>query len=97
VFEEVRGTSQRLYLKIDTQGFERNVIEGSKETLPCFDVVQMELALISNYHGESLIEEMIRLMRERGFVPWWFLDGFKNPKTLQLYQTDVFFVNKTKA
>jgi len=92
VFSDVCVAAKNVFLKIDTQGFERNVIEGATDSLRKICMVQMELALVANYQGETLIEEMIGIMRERGFVPWWLMDGFRNPRTLQLYQTDVFFV-----
>lgn len=92
VFDEVCRDARKVWLKIDTQGFERNVIEGARQSLSRVSVVQMELPLVPNYRGETLIEEMIGLMREAGFVPWWILDGFRNSATLQLYQADVFFV-----
>jgi len=92
VYEDIRANAERVYLKIDTQGFERSVIEGGHKSLEHINLVQMELSLIANYKGESLIEEMISIMRSQNFSPWWILDGFRNSKTLQLYQADVFFV-----
>lgn len=94
LFDSVCGDAGNVYLKIDTQGFERNVIEGAIASLPRISVVQMELALVANYQGEALIEEMLGWMRKLGFVPWWLMDGFRNPRTLQLYQMDVFFVRE---
>lgn len=94
VFPSVRGQSRRTFLKIDTQGFEKDVLEGGVQSLPEFAVVQMELSLVPNYCGESLIEELIGFMRSHAFDPWWIIDGFRNLKTLQLYQADVIFVNR---
>jgi FkbM family methyltransferase len=94
VFVDIRKDAKSVLMKVDTQGFERQVIEGATHTLPSIAVVQMELSLVPNYSGETLIEEMIRIMRERDFVPWWILEGFYNPNSLQLYQVDVFFVRR---
>ncbi len=44
-----------------------------------------------HYIGETLIEDMIGMMRSRGFTPWWIMDGFRNVLSQQLYQADVFF------
>ena len=91
VFESLHQGARNVYLKIDTQGFEKDVIEGAVGSLPKIQFVQMELSLIANYDGESLIEKMMHEMRELRFDPWWIMDGYRDPKTLQLYQADVFF------
>lgn len=93
VFESVRGNAKHIYLKIDTQGFERSVITGALESLPHIAMVQMELSLVSMYVGEALLDEMVAVMRGHGFSPWWVLGGFQNVDTLQMFQVDVFFAN----
>lgn len=94
VFSETVGSSDNVFLKIDTQGFERNVIEGASASLAGIKGVQMEVALVAHYEGEALIEEMLRVMREQGFDPWWIYHGFRNNKTFQMIQVDVFFVRR---
>lgn len=91
VFTSVTEHCNKVFLKIDTQGFERQVIEGANESLPNISLVQMELALVSNYVGETLVEDMIAIMRRQGFDPWWTVDGYRDPLRLQLFQVDVFF------
>lgn len=91
VFGDLRQNSRNFFLKVDTQGFERHVIEGASQSLCDFQMVQLECSLVPTYIGETLIEDMIRLMRQNGFVPWWLMDGFRHNRTLQLYQADVIF------
>lgn len=91
IFVDLRQNSRNLFLKVDTQGFERHVIEGASQSLGEFQLVQLECSLVSSYLGETLIEDMIALMRQNGFVPWWLVDGFRHNRTLQLYQADVIF------
>lgn len=92
VFDAVRSDAERIYLKIDTQGFERNVILGASKSLSRVQAVQMEVSLVPNYTGELLIEQSIEMMRDQGFSPWWISSGFKNPKTLQMYQAEMYFL-----
>ena len=94
VYNEVCGSARNVYLKIDTQGFEKSVIEGASLSLKDIRAVQMELALVANYESETLVEEMMSLMRGSGFTPWWIMDGFRNPDSQQMYQAEVFFVKK---
>lgn len=97
VFEEIVHDAGSVYLKLDTQGFEKYVIEGARACIQRVAIVQMELSLTQTYGGEALIEEMVSVMRGLGFQPWWILDGFKDASTLQLFQADVFFVNQDAA
>ncbi len=92
VFADIVGDARNIYLKVDTQGYESSVLDGAEKSLPSIAMVQMELSLVTNYDGEMLIEEMMQRMRSLGFTPWWLLDGFRHPGTLQLFQADVFFV-----
>lgn len=91
VFERLRQNSRNLFLKVDTQGFERQVIEGASQCLGEFRMIQLECSLVPHYTGETLIEDMIRLLRQHDFVPWWLVDGYRHNRTLQLYQADVIF------
>lgn len=94
VYQRIKSDAKSIYLKIDTQGFEKDVILGASDSLRDIKVVQMELPFVANYQGEALVEEMISLMRKLNLDPWWVVEGFKNFQTLQLYQVDVFFVRR---
>jgi FkbM family methyltransferase len=97
IFADVTSPCLRPFVKIDTQGFERQVMEGANGVLPSITAIQLELSLVLTYEGESLIEEMITLLRDKGFVPFWISHGYRDAKTQQLFQVDVFFVNERAA
>ena len=63
------GLSGRMLLKIDTQGYERQVIEGGPRTIPRVLGILMELPIIHVYDGEWQFHEALRFMAEAGFVP----------------------------
>jgi FkbM family methyltransferase len=83
---------EKVLLKIDTQGYEMQVLEGAKETLPKITALQLEMSLNPLYAGAPLFEDLLMLVRKEGFVPYWFIHGFKSPHTLQLLQMDGMFV-----
>ncbi len=56
-------------LKIDTQGFEKQVLLGAKSTLSSIKGVLMELPIIQLYEGNWQFHEAIAFMAEAGFVP----------------------------
>ena len=58
-----------ILIKIDTQGFERQVLEGGKKTAARSKGVLMELPVIPLYNGSWRLSEGIEYMHRIGFVP----------------------------
>jgi FkbM family methyltransferase len=65
VFGELPGS--RPFLKIDTQGYEQQVLMGASACLSKFLGVQMELPIIQLYEGCWRFHEAVAFMSERGF------------------------------
>jgi FkbM family methyltransferase len=63
-----RFAERRCFLKIDTQGYERQVLCGAKATLPMLLGVQMELPLVHLYSGVWGLNEAVDFMAGHGFV-----------------------------
>jgi hypothetical protein len=85
-------TSQRLMLKIDTQGYEMAVLRGAEKMLPRLAGVQLELSLAPLYEGQTLYLELIDWLRARGFDLWSVIPGFVDPSSGRMLQFDgVFF------
>lgn len=61
--------SGNIFLKIDTQGYERNVLDGAQRTLPRLKGVQMELPVMQLYKGNWELHEALQYMAQKGFVP----------------------------
>ncbi len=80
------------FIKIDTQGFEKQVLNGAMRTLASVAAVELEMSLVPLYEGGMLISECIDLMANLGFVPHWLEPGFRDPATQQLLQMDGIFV-----
>lgn len=83
-------------LKIDTQGYESNVIQGASETLERTKVLQLELSLVELYKNQKLLKEMLTQIEDKGFEPWSFFPAFANRKTGQMLQLDGTFVSAQK-
>ncbi len=66
VFAEPLGNT---LLKIDTQGYERQVLEGGRSLLPKLKGVLMELPIVHLYEGTWQFHEAIAFMADAGFVP----------------------------
>ena len=83
--------ARNVYLKVDTQGFERNVIEGARNTLPLIGTVQLELSLVPLYVGELMFLEMIGLMQQAGYRLVALEPTFSDHLSGELLQADGIF------
>lgn len=84
-----RGNS--LFLKIDVQGAELDILSGGQATLRRCEVVQLETALLPYNAGAPLMGEVLDQMLQWGFSPFDFA-GFIRPNGIDLVQTDIIFV-----
>jgi len=84
----------RPFIKIDTQGFESQVLDGAPETLKRAQGVLLELSLVSLYEGHKLWLEMIQRMADQGFTLWSIQRGFTDPQTGRSLQVDGIFLRQ---
>ena len=96
VAEQYLDRSKCLFIKVDTQGFEWQVLDGAIKTLKQAKGVQLELSLVPLYDGQKLWLEIIARMEKEGFILWSIQKGLTEPKTGQTLQVDVIFVRKEK-
>lgn len=82
---------KNVYLKIDTQGHEEQVIRGAETSLAKTRAVQMEMSIQPLYEGEKRLPEMIRLMERKGFRLVSLEYGFCDPETAEMLQVDGIF------
>ena len=83
--------NSRILVKIDTQGFEKRVIEGCLKSLDRISGFQMELSLVTLYTGETLMLDMIDLLRTLGFKLMILEAGHRNYETGELLQVEGYF------
>lgn len=82
---------ENLFLKIDTQGYERQVIEGCISSMHLIKGLQLELSLTPLYDGETLMQEMIDLLRAKGFKLMLLEPGHQDYITGELLQVEGIF------
>ncbi len=58
----------RPFLKMDTQGFDVNIVRGSPETMPLFVGLQSELAVVKLYSDSIDFREALAEYEKHGFV-----------------------------
>lgn len=66
-FEAELDPYKNIFLKIDVQGFEENVLRGANNIIPKVVAIEIELSLQETYKGQWLIEEALTYLRQSGF------------------------------
>jgi FkbM family methyltransferase len=59
--------NERVFLKLDVQGSELDVLVGAESMIEQVEVLDVELALVQLYRGAPLLNEVVRHLDERGF------------------------------
>lgn len=86
----IRG-SRSYFIKIDTQGFEWQVLDGGNETLAKAMGVLCELSLIPLYEGQRLWMDMLQRLEAEGFTLWSIQKGFIDLRDGRTLQVDAIF------
>lgn len=83
-------TAAPLFVKLDVQGFERQVLAGAP--LARITGLELELSLVPLYEDSMLFPEALSLLADHGFELCSVDAGFSDPDTGRLLQMDgVFF------
>lgn len=82
-----------LFLKVDVQGAELEVLAGGFGTLDRSEVVQLEVPFVSYNEGAPTLLDVMHFMNEREFVPI-DVSGFSRPNGIDLVQADFLFVRR---
>lgn len=91
VFESVCEGRRNVYLKIDTQGFERKVLDGGPRALEHIDTLQLELSMVPLYRNDTSFLDMCAYLRDKGFQAVAFEPGFLDVDSGQMLQVDGIF------
>jgi FkbM family methyltransferase len=91
------AASGDLFLKIDTQGYERHVLSGASATLARVTAIQLEISLTQLYEGAPTLVQMLELMQALGYELFQLIPGFRTSTTGRLLQVDGIFVRRPVA
>ncbi len=85
------GPTDRLLLKLDTQGYDFEVLAGAAATLARVWLIQVELALAPVYQGEPDWRAAADRLAALGFQPILLIPGYFNRRTARLLSADGVF------
>lgn len=87
VADQYLKDARAIFLKIDTQGSEWQVLDGARDVLPRIKGILVELSLVPLYDGQHLWQEVIDRLETAGFALWALQPEFSDPasgRTLQV-------------
>ena len=88
---------QTVLLKIDVQGFERPAILGASGILHLIDFVVLETSFKPLYKDEAVFNEVLDLMKEKGFKFCGPVGFLESEKTGEILQMDALFRRITEV
>jgi len=83
-----------IFMKLDVQGYELEVLRGSSNTLRHVEVVLMEVSLLEYNEGAPLLAEVVLFMKSIRFVAFDICGGLRRQSDGALFQMDVIFVRE---
>lgn len=94
ILGQIAAATERIFLKMDTQGYERLIIEGARGCLDRITAIQAEVSLVPLYEGEAVLCDFTRDLAQAGFALAAIEPGYADAKTGRMYQVDCVFVRE---
>lgn len=94
--DSVWQNARHTLLKIDTQGFELEVLEGARGLLDAdrIDVILIELSTVESYRGQALYDQIVAYLSKYHFRLFDIYPFCRSSATGQLTEMDAVFVRE---
>ncbi len=92
---EDMGFLDDVFVKIDVQGFEANVIRGGQQALKRAKVVIVETSFDLLYENQPLFDQIYGMMKELGFLYSGNWDQLIDPASGRILQADAIFISRS--
>jgi hypothetical protein len=93
-FIKEQKLTNKIFLKIDAQGFESLILEGTEYCISQIYALQIEISCVSLYKGEMLLNEMKDFIESKGFYLSSIESGFADVKDGRLLQVEAVFLRE---
>jgi len=91
-------TNKRILLKVDIQGFEKQVFEGAAQFLKQVEGIKTEITLLPIYEGTGFtFYEILAFLKDLNFTPYSFHNEGINLKTGRQNTLDGIFFSVEKS
>lgn len=81
-----------VFLKLDVQGYELEVLKGAESTLRKTDAILLEVALLEYNEGAPLLGDVVAFLKDRNFVVYDLCSFMRRETDQALFQIDLLFL-----
>jgi FkbM family methyltransferase len=96
IFNEYITDNDKVFLKVDTQGYEKEVLDGVKNSIKYIKIIELEMSTVPLYESQELYQYFFKFLNDNGFNLWSIKPEFIDPKNSQTLQFNATFVKPTK-
>ena len=96
VLENLYPKGDRLFLKMDVQGYEPRVLAGAGNSMTRIVGIQIEMSLRSAYRDETLLPVMLEKLAGLGYSLCWIHPTWRDGATGEIFQVDGYFFNTAR-
>ncbi|QDT09423.1 FkbM family methyltransferase [Planctomycetes bacterium K23_9] len=97
IIDQYSKPDDRCFLKLDVQGFEKDVLEGALNSMDRVVGLQAEMALTPLYDGETLFPEMVEYLESLGYCMMCVGGVFADARTGQFVQLEGVFYKQSEV
>jgi FkbM family methyltransferase len=94
IYSSLGIRDENVFLKIDTQGYEKKVLNGALVSLSSIRGIQLELSANELYEGEEIYYSICKFVEEKNFRLVRIIPGFAHKGTHEMLQFDALFFRK---
>lgn len=87
----LKSDKGNIFLKVDVQGYELQVLDGATALLDHVVGAQLEVSTVRLYEGQPTLPKVSEYMTSRGFEIWGIIPGFTDNLSGRMLQADVIF------
>jgi FkbM family methyltransferase len=91
LFDQFVKSSDVVFVKIDTQGYERFVLEGARRSIGSIEGLELEMSFVPLYEGGWLFTDLLHFAENEGFVLTSLRPMFYHPVSGRVLQADGTF------
>ena len=91
IFDSFIKNGDKVMMKIDVQGFEKNVLDGANKSLNRIEIIQLEMSVIPLYENEMILVDMINYLDNKNYKLFSLENGYFDSHTGKLLQVDGIF------
>ena len=91
LFGQYYRGGDHVFMKIDAQGFEKKILQGSERVLDRIASVQLEMSLLPLYENGPTSDEILSYMYQRGYTLVFLEPIYFTENALEILQVDAIF------